>query len=695
LTEKRNLCEQRRREAQSQSRQAAAHHLTVEISLHTADMQDINAHVKDLQRQIYFLSIERNRKRKVVKKLNDEIIQDKKRHNLEKQIATKVKEGGLLNALKTLNQIQAKEMGSSIGYQHETSMSPSKTAQGISSDAENKESFLSFIENFESNALKEQQSVSNVKFTDQNYNDNNRSSIPTRIGEDGMTILNPKQIKSMAVSALKGHQAGRGATPDISGAYGSDSVISGKNSMEILDEHNIQIQHPSLELDSVSGTDTGTGTGLGKNVNVNVNVNVVEAAKNITEDLPITKNGNIAGSGLSLARARKERLTKIAGGYDKISKDDFDSIQYDILYEAKEKYLLGSYDEVKDLLSDILNPNESGNGVSIDKSKISILIESRYLLAETNRSISKYTDSESLYLRCISDLEDPKFMKYAQIPNRSLLTLQVLTSLADYYRNISSLEECREMLYKAKKVSKLLNSSISSNDVGGSIASGPSASASGDGDGDGDGDDDDDAPTAMTSMNDESILAKAEYNTAQGGYYLAIGDYKISELYYKRGLDYRRKVLGLDHCKVASSLSHLGKLAMLQCDYPKASRLIGESLIMRESYFSTKSGNSHPSIGSSLYLKAILLLKLGQYKESGNLMSKSLSIRRVCLPMKHPSIAQSLNGLGELTSVIGYPLKAQYNLDESFRIKLKSYPDGSSMENHYSIIQSLFALGKM
>ena len=82
--------------------EVAAQHLTVEISMATTDMQDLNAKIKDLQRKIYFIAIERNRKRKVAK-LKDELKLEKKRAELEQELAVKVKEGSILKALKTLN----------------------------------------------------------------------------------------------------------------------------------------------------------------------------------------------------------------------------------------------------------------------------------------------------------------------------------------------------------------------------------------------------------------------------------------------------------------------------------------------------------------------------------------------------------------------------------------------------------------
>ena len=72
LADKRKLAEARRRALET-DREVAAQHLTVEISMATTDMQDLNAKIKDLQRKIYFIAIERNRKRKVAKKLKDEL----------------------------------------------------------------------------------------------------------------------------------------------------------------------------------------------------------------------------------------------------------------------------------------------------------------------------------------------------------------------------------------------------------------------------------------------------------------------------------------------------------------------------------------------------------------------------------------------------------------------------------------------
>lgn len=105
LSEKRKLSEIRRKDALAIERDVAAQHIAVEISVLTADMQEINNKIKEFQRQSYFLSLERRRKRKVAKQLSDEVEEEKKRAALTQKLSEKIKEGGLLNALMTLNKV--------------------------------------------------------------------------------------------------------------------------------------------------------------------------------------------------------------------------------------------------------------------------------------------------------------------------------------------------------------------------------------------------------------------------------------------------------------------------------------------------------------------------------------------------------------------------------------------------------------
>jgi len=105
FSSKRQNSEAKRKEALSLGREVAAQHIAVEISILTADMQEINSKIKELQRQSYFISLERKRKQKVVRQLTDEVNEEKRRTEIQKKLSEKIKEGGLLSALKTLNKV--------------------------------------------------------------------------------------------------------------------------------------------------------------------------------------------------------------------------------------------------------------------------------------------------------------------------------------------------------------------------------------------------------------------------------------------------------------------------------------------------------------------------------------------------------------------------------------------------------------
>lgn len=114
IVEKKKVAEHRRNEALLMRKEVAAQHIAVEISIMIADMQDINTTIKDLQRQGYFISLERRRKRKVVQQLADEVNEEKKRAAIKLKLAQKIKEKGIIGALKTLNKINMEELLNSL-----------------------------------------------------------------------------------------------------------------------------------------------------------------------------------------------------------------------------------------------------------------------------------------------------------------------------------------------------------------------------------------------------------------------------------------------------------------------------------------------------------------------------------------------------------------------------------------------------
>ena len=105
LSVKKQKNERKRVDAIEAHREVAAQHIAVEVSIIAADMQDINRNIKDLQRQMYFINLDRNRKRKVVKQLNIEINDDKRRSIIRAKLAEKIKEKGFVSGLKALNKV--------------------------------------------------------------------------------------------------------------------------------------------------------------------------------------------------------------------------------------------------------------------------------------------------------------------------------------------------------------------------------------------------------------------------------------------------------------------------------------------------------------------------------------------------------------------------------------------------------------
>ena len=114
IQSKRSNADQRRIDALTARKDIAAQHIAVEISILTADMQDINTKIKELQRQSYFISLERKRKRRVVQQLTDELNDEKRRAALKTKLEKKIKENGLISALKTLNKINMEELMSTL-----------------------------------------------------------------------------------------------------------------------------------------------------------------------------------------------------------------------------------------------------------------------------------------------------------------------------------------------------------------------------------------------------------------------------------------------------------------------------------------------------------------------------------------------------------------------------------------------------
>jgi len=96
----------RRNEALSQARDIAAQHLAVEISMLSLDKQNVNETIKNLQREVYFVELERKRKRGIILKLDSEVNEERKKILLRKKLGKKIQKEGILSALKGLSALE-------------------------------------------------------------------------------------------------------------------------------------------------------------------------------------------------------------------------------------------------------------------------------------------------------------------------------------------------------------------------------------------------------------------------------------------------------------------------------------------------------------------------------------------------------------------------------------------------------------
>ena len=96
------------------SRPQAAQSIAVEISILVADMHQINSEIKDMQRESYFLGLDRKRKKLIAQKLKSDISETKMQMAIQKKLSAKIKKEGFMGALKTLNKLQNAEIGGSL-----------------------------------------------------------------------------------------------------------------------------------------------------------------------------------------------------------------------------------------------------------------------------------------------------------------------------------------------------------------------------------------------------------------------------------------------------------------------------------------------------------------------------------------------------------------------------------------------------
>ena len=91
LQRKKQSLDQKLAEAKSHNREVACQHLAAEIFVTKSEIIENGSIIKDLQRESYFISLEKKRKLGVVHKLKEEISEQQRKDELKKKIEEKIK----------------------------------------------------------------------------------------------------------------------------------------------------------------------------------------------------------------------------------------------------------------------------------------------------------------------------------------------------------------------------------------------------------------------------------------------------------------------------------------------------------------------------------------------------------------------------------------------------------------------------
>jgi chromosome segregation ATPase len=91
LLAKKKLMEQRLAEAKQIGREVAAQNISAEVFVANSEISESAGNIKSLQREMYFIRLERKRKVGVLNKLREELNEEKRKADLKKQIEEKIK----------------------------------------------------------------------------------------------------------------------------------------------------------------------------------------------------------------------------------------------------------------------------------------------------------------------------------------------------------------------------------------------------------------------------------------------------------------------------------------------------------------------------------------------------------------------------------------------------------------------------
>eukprot|EP01040_Poterioochromonas_malhamensis_P003722 gene3724-3977_t len=108
IAKRRKLLEFRFSEAKTQGKEVASQHIAAEILLLNQEISEHQLQIKENQKESYFLTLEKKRKYLVIKKLKDELNQQRQKELLKKKIEEKIRKEGLTAALNAVEDLALK-----------------------------------------------------------------------------------------------------------------------------------------------------------------------------------------------------------------------------------------------------------------------------------------------------------------------------------------------------------------------------------------------------------------------------------------------------------------------------------------------------------------------------------------------------------------------------------------------------------
>src|SRR5271165_4897692 len=165
---------------------------------------------------------------------------------------------------------------------------------------------------------------------------------------------------------------------------------------------------------------------------------------------------------------------------------------------------------------------------------------------------------------------------------------------------------------------------------------------------------------------------------------IAQGKYQEAIPIAERAVEVAKRLHGLEHPDMATSLNNLAVLYDTVHEYAKAEPLLQEALRIRQKVL----GSEHPDTATCLNNLAELYRAMGEYAKAEPLYQEALRIRQKALGPEDPNTAQSLNNLAVLYREMGEYAKAEPLLQEALRIRNPMHRSGLALAGAQTTIEA-------